>query len=265
MSLRTAPAPLFTLLEARFGFWVSDTVPPTSYSDFINNEKLEISAPEQEIKKLISRMTSTQGAAIDSQSVPTEKTAQVTLTASTFTPDLQAIALGATVSEVTQTAAAVASEAVNTVLGMWVPLANYAIAAAGTGTEIALVTSSDVAVAATKYEIDHVLGMIKATHADAVGVGMKLSYHPAAGTWEQYQGGLALNKYVHITGQAKNQVSGKIGDLDIWRANLAPAGTFDATGGDYLRVELSGDMLVPSVAVRGFTPGAPYRFRVRTA
>lgn len=264
MTMRTAPTPLFTLLEARFGFWVSDTVPPTAYSDFINNEKLEISTPEQEIKKLISRMTSSQGAALDSQSVPTEKTAEVTLTASTFTPDLQAIALGATVSEVSQSASAVTAEAVTTVLGMWVPLANYGIAAHGTGTEIVVTTSADGAVASTKYEIDRELGMIKALHADAVGVGMKISYHPEARTWEQYQGGLALNKYVHISGQAKNQVSGKVGDLDIWRVNLKPAGTFDPVGGDYLRVELSGDMLIPTVPVRGFTPTAPYRFRVRT-
>lgn len=263
MTLRTAPAPLFTYLESSIGEWVSDTVIPVSYSDFINNEKLEVATPEPETKKLISRMASTVGATLDSQSVPTDKSASVTLTSSTFTPGLLALALGANVSEVTQTAAAVVDEAVDTLLGLWVKLANRAIAAHGTGTEIALKTGAGVAVAASKYKIDLTRGMIMALHADAVGTGMKLSYHTETATWEAYNGGLVVTKYVHISGIAKDMVSGKLGDLDIWRVNLVPASAFDAVGGDYLKAELKGDMIVPTVAIDGAIQTAPYRFRVR--
>jgi hypothetical protein len=263
MTLRTAPAPLFVYLESGIGEWVSDTVIPASYSDFINNEKLEISTPEPETKKLISRMASSVGATLDSQSVPTEKSASVSLTSSTFTPSLLGLALGANVSEVTQAAAAVANETVNTLLGLWVKLANRAIAAHGTGTEISLKTGADVAVDAAKYKIDLTRGMIMALHADAVGTGMKLSYHTETGSWENYNGGLVITKYVHICGIAKDMVSGKLGDLDIWRVNLTPASTFDAVGGDYLKAELKGDMIIPTVAIDGAIQTAPYRFRVR--
>lgn len=265
MTIATAQAiKVYMNFEGRIGLWDGET-PPAQYSDFINFETIGISAPEQEEVKLISRMTSSYGTALDAQNVASDTVAAVEIEATTFTPGMLEMMLGATVTEVTQTTAAVSDEVVNTALNVWVPLANRGLAAAGTGTEISLATSGDVAVDASKYEIDLVLGMIKATHADAVGTGMKLSYHKADVTWEAYESGLAKTTYVHITGQATEKVSNKVGMLDIWRASLKSSGSFNPIGGEYLKGALSGDLITPAVAIRGATPTAPWTWRRRTA
>lgn len=141
MALRTAPKPIFIDFEGVIGEWVSDTVPPTSYSDFLELESLEIAVPEQQTVKLIGRRTSTLGLAIDSQNRATDSVANVTIKANTFHPALLALAMGASVSEETQSAALV-SEVVTTVLDVWVPLGSVGLAADGTGTEIALGTGA---------------------------------------------------------------------------------------------------------------------------
>jgi hypothetical protein len=258
------PRATYIRFEGRVGLW-DGLVPPVEYSDFINFEKIEITAPEQEAEKLISRMTSSFGAALDSQQKPTDTVAQVAMEFSTLTPRLIELALGASVTEVAQTVGAVADELVTTVLNIWVPLANAGIAAHGTGTEIELTTGADAAVTADKYQVDLELGMIRAIHTDAVGVGMKLSYHKAARTWESYAAGLATSGYVHLVGQATDKVTDMVGTLDIWRANLAPTGPFDPVAGGHLKGALGGDLITPAVAIGGAVQTTPWRWRIRTA
>lgn len=266
MTLRTTPKPIFYDFQGRIGEWVNDETPPASYSADLELETMEITVPAQSTVKLIGRTISTLGQAIDSQNRATDSVASVVIRANTFHPALVALAVGGSVAEASQSIAAITDEVVTTVLDVWVPLANAGIAAAGTGTEIALKTSGDVAVSSTKYEIDLELGMIRALHADAVGTGMKLSYHKAARTWEQYEGGAASSRYVHITGRARNAISGQIGTLDIWRANLAPDGAFVIPSGEkHFQGGFKGDLITPTVAIRGFTPTNAWRFRDRTA
>jgi hypothetical protein len=257
------PRATYLRFEGRVGIW-NGLTPPVAYSDFVNFEKIEITAPEQEKEKLISRMTSSFGSALDSQQKPTDSVAAVSLEFSTLTPKLIELVLGSTLSEVTQTTGAVADEAVTTVLNVWVPLANRSIAVHGTGTEIVLEVPDNTTIANTKYEIDHELGMIKAIHADAVGTGV-ISYHKAARTWENYAAGLASSGYVHISGQATDLVTNLIGTLDIWRANLAPSGAFDPVAGGHLKGALGGDLITPAVAIGGGVQTSPWRWRIRTA
>lgn len=257
------PRATYLRFSGRVGVW-SGLTPPTAYSDFVNFEKIEITAPEQETEKLISRMTGSFGAALDSQQKPTDAVANVSMEFSTLTPKLIELCLGSTLSEVTQTTGAVADEAVTTALNVWVPLANRGIAVHGTGTEIVLEIPDNTTITADKYQIDHELGMIKAIHADAVGTGV-ISYHKAARTWENYAAGLASSGYVHITGQATDMVSALTGTLDIWRANVAPSGAFDPVAGGYLKGALSGDLITPSVAIGGATQSTPWRWRIRSA
>jgi hypothetical protein len=264
MTISATPRKVFLQFEGRVGLWSGET-PPAQYSDFVNFEKLDITAPEQETVKLISRMTSSYGTALDSQQVATDAVARVEVEASTFTAEMIEMMTGADVSEVTQTESAVTAEVITTVLNIWVPLANRGIAPDAVGTPISLTTGADVAVDDAKFQIDHELGMIKAIHADAVGVGMKLTYSKRAQTLEQYDAGLALSTYVHITGQATEKVTGYIGTLDIWRANLASAGAFSVVSGEYLKGVLAGDLIKPSVAIRGAIPTGAWQWRRRTA
>jgi len=259
MPIATAtPIKVYLNFEGRIGLWDGET-PPAQYSDFVNFETINIAAPEQEEVKLISRMTSSYGTALDSQNVPSDAVANVEIEASTFTPGMIEMMTGGTVSEVEQTAGDITDELVTTVLGVWVPVANRSIAT------VSLKTNGDVAVDAAKYQMDLELGMIKAIHADAVGTDMKISYSKAARTWEAYNAGLAKTTYCHISGQVTEKVSNKVGMLDIWRASLKSNGSFNPIGGDYLKGALNGDLIIPAVAIRGAVPTAPWTWRRRTA
>jgi hypothetical protein len=245
MSLSVAPKSIYVNVELKAGVRTDQNTAPASFADPQNFTVGEITSPVQEFEKLISNMTSSLGAALASVPKTTEP-AKIKLEFDTMTPEFLALVLGADVSEITQAAAPVALDTVTTVLGKWVQLDNKYLAAHDTGTEIALVTSSDVAVASTKYEIDLVNGMIKATASEAVGTGMKLSYSKSAQTWEQYLAGLAKTAYVQLTGTATERVSGKVGRLDIWCASLAPSGSVDPIKGGYFKGVLEGDLIMPS-------------------
>lgn len=239
MALAVAPRAIYLRCEMKVGIWSGDTA-PTQYSDPLNFTKIELTAPTQEKEELISNMTSNFGSPLDSQNKPTEG-ASASLEFNTFTPQMLATVLGADVTEGTQTTGTVADEVITTALGVWVPLANGHLASF-----TSLETSSDALIEATKYEVDLVLGMIKAVHADAVGVGMKATYVKADRTWESYAAGQAKSVYVHLVGQATDQVSGKVGRLDVWKASLAPSGAVDPVVGGYFTGALEGTLIAPA-------------------
>jgi hypothetical protein len=245
MALSSAPRAIYLDLELKAGIRTDQNTAPTSFSDPQNFTLGEITAPVQESEKLISNMTGTRGAAL--ASVPkTTDPAKLKLEFDTMTPTFLALVLGADVSEVTQSSEAVAVDTVTTALNLWVPLANKYLTAHGTGTEITLKTSANVDVDASKYEVDLVNGMIKATHSDAVGVGMKVGYTKSARTWEQYLAGLAKSAYVQLSGTATERVSGKSGRIDIWCASLATAGAVDPVKGGFFKGALEGDLIMPT-------------------
>lgn len=249
----------FIRFSGRVGIWDGAT-PPTYYSDLVNIDQITITPPQQETVKLISRRIDDYGAALDSQQIATDEVAKLTLTASTMTPLMLEMMTGGTVSEVTQAADAVADEAITTLLDKWVSLAYRPISASGIDLEI----PDNTDIAAAKFEVDAELGMIKAIHADAVGTGV-ISYTKAARTWYLYKAGLAKTTYVHITGRAKNLVDGYEGRIDIWRASVAASGDFQFDGATHLNVELTGDLLVPAVAIQGAIPTHPWYWAKRTA
>jgi hypothetical protein len=239
MALAVAPRAIYLRCEMKVGIWSGDTA-PTQYSDPLNFTKIELTAPTQEKEELISNMTSNFGSPLDSQNKPTEG-ASASLEFNTFTPQMLATVLGADVTEGTQTTGTVADEIITTALGVWVPLANGHLTSF-----TSLETAADALIASTKYEVDLVLGMIKATHADAVGVGMKATYVKADRTWENYAAGQAKSVYAHLVGQATDQVSGKVGRLDVWKASLAPSGAVDPVVGGYFTGALEGTLIAPA-------------------
>ncbi len=259
MPLSKAPSAVFLNCEFRAGIW-SGLTPPVEYSDFMNFERLELSVPGVETEKLVSRMTSSLGAALDSQPVPTDEVARVEAEFSTMPPSLIAIALGATVVETARSGVpSVTAEPITTVQDVWVPLAtNGAI----DGSSVALTIGA--LVDPSEYEVDAELAMIKALTPGASGTGT-IDYAVPDRTWEDYTAGIAVDEFVHITGQATDKVTGYIGIMDIWRANLAPNGTFDPVGGGHLRGSVAGDLIVPTVNIRGELPTTPWRWRRRSS
>lgn len=245
MALATAPRAIYLNVEFKAGIRTDQNTPPASFADPQNFTLCEITSPTQEFEKLISNMTSSLGAALASVPKTTEP-AKIKLEFDTMTPEFLALVLGADVSEVTQASAPVTTDTVTTVLNRWVKLSNQHITPHGTGTEITVKTGTDTAVVSSKYEIDLVNGMIKATHADAVGVGMKVGYTKSARTWEQYLAGLAKSAYVQLEGTATDRVSGRQGRLAIWCASLAPSGAVDVVKGGYFKGTLEGDLIMPT-------------------
>lgn len=248
-----ATRPVYLRCSLRAGLWNGTTM-PTQFSDAINFTELEITPPEQEDEELLSNMIEGYGTAIDSQPTPTGS-ATMTASFNTLTPHMINLALGATVSEQTQTTAGVTDELVTTAVGVWVKLANKYLSESG----FSLKTNGDVAVDPSKYEVDYVNGYIKAIHADAAGTDWKASYTTADRTWEQYDAGQAVSSYVMLTGQARDQYTGMTGRLTILRANLSPNGGFTPVSGGYLTGSVTGKIIAPT----GYT--APYIWEAVTA
>lgn len=255
MALRTTARPLMFDFQGRMGLWSGDT-PPTQYQPDLELV-VEITPPALNTVRVLGRSIDTLGESLLSARRPSGEVAQVKVSTTTYSPAVMALALAAAVAEVSVSATPVADQAITTVLGLWVPVFDGPIG--GVGLDIG------GAVAADKYEVDTALGMVRATHADAVGTGT-IDYTPAARTYEQYAAGSAVDSYWHLTGRARNVDTGMEGTLDLWRANLAPDGAITVPSGEQaFEASFSGDLVTPSVAVRGYTPTSPWRFRDRTA
>lgn len=253
MTIAVASKSLYLNCAIKFGFWAGDTA-PTQFYDPVNWTKLELSSQKQESDDLLSNMEGSAGEIIASVNKTTEA-GSLSAEADYMPPALYAVLLGATLTEVTQTTAAVADEAITPAVGLWVPLANKYLAAHGTGTEIVAETSGDVTVASTHYEIDLVNGLFKALDATGATVA-KISYHTTTRTIENYAAGKAISQYVMLVGSATEKVSMKRGRIHVHKVNMAGSAAFDPVTGTYVKGQFSGKMLTPT----GYT--SPWTFQV---
>lgn len=240
MPLDNSNRALYLKAEFKFGFWSGDTA-PTQFFGPVNFTKLELASQKQELDRLISNMEDTAGEVIASVAKPTDP-AGVTAEFDSMTGNLLAVLLGADTADLSQSTGGVTDEVITTVLNVWIPFANRYIETSG----ISLKTSGDVAVAEAKYEIDHINGLIRAIHADAVGVGMKLSYTKSTRTGEIYHAGKAKDAYLQFLGTATEKVSQKRCRIKIHKASLAPSGAVDPIAGGYFKGALNGDLLTPT-------------------
>ena len=151
-------------------------------------------------------------------------------------------------------------------------------AGASTGVGVVAVASSTALsggapVDATSYQIDTEAGTLKALDSAAAAAD-GLSYYTAARTWESYAGGAAGSAFVHLAGTATERYTGQRAPFHVWKAQVAPTAAFDAALGQYQKPELSGDLVVPTVAIaRRLVGGVPtlaiptgaFEFNVRLA
>ena len=237
MAISTASRALFLNTALKPGFWNGD-VPPSQFLDPVNFTKFEITGQKQDFKKLPSMMDGSVGETLASVPNPTDA-AKVTAEANYMPPDMLSLLLGADISEVTTTQSTVTDELVTTALGFWIPLGNQNI------TAFSLKTGAGVAVDAAKFAVDTTNGLIKALHADAVGVGMQASYTKSARSSELYRSGKAKSAYVQFLGTGTEKVSGRKSLIRVWKCSLAATDAFDLVGNDYLNGAIEGDMLTP--------------------
>lgn len=244
MTVSVAPRSTYLLVEMKFGLWSGD-VEPTTYYDPSNFTKIELTGQTQSQDKLASVMESSLGQNLASVAKPTEG-AKISLEVNGYMPPaLLALILGADLTELAQTTAAVADEAITAVAGLWVPLANKYLAADGTGTEIVAKTAADATVDPSHYSIDLINGMFKALDATGATV-TKLSYHTATRAGEIYKAGQAKSAYFKMIGTGTEKVTQRRCSIVVHKASVAPSAAVDLAAGGYFKGTLAGDLLTPT-------------------
>jgi hypothetical protein len=159
-------------------------------------------------------------------------------------PALFSLLLGADISEVSQTTATIADEAITPAVGVWVPLANKYLAAHGTGTEIVAKTSADATIASSHYEIDLTNGLFKAWTRRRDCRQAVLSHRNR--TSEVYKGGKAKSSYVKLMGHGIEEVSKRRVQIIVHKALLAASSEVDIAAGGFMKGSFSGDLLTPT-------------------
>ena len=242
--------PMYVQCRLNYGLYTGD-VAPTTYLGPVNITKLELNSIKQEQERLISNMEGSWGEALASVAKPTDP-GTITMEFNSMPQELLSLVIGADVSALTQTNDAVPDEVITTVLDTWVPLANRFLDSA---TPLVLETSPSTVIATTKYEVDYNAGLIRALHADAVGVGKLATYKKLAITaGESYAAGKAKSAYIKLYGTAIEKITGNAGLLTIYKASVSPSSAYDWVKGGFATGSLTGDLITPT----GF--GSPYLF-----
>jgi hypothetical protein len=243
-----ATAPVWLEVDVRAGIWAGD-VAPTQFYDSINFTKLTLTPPKQDPVRVFSNIKGSVGDVLGSQ-YKVGDPAKLTGEMNSFNKMLALIIMGADDSAVTQTGAALTAQVVTTVLDMWVPLPHKYLASTG----FSLTTASDVAVTSDKYAVDTTLGMIKAIHADAVGVGMKASYTTTTVAGTKFGAGKAKVTSLMLLGSAIDKQTNTKGEIIIPKVNVASNQEWDLASEEFMTGMFEGDLIIPT----GYT--SPWSF-----
>ena len=111
MALRSAPEPLYLELEVSYAFYTDLNTEPTDYSRPIEIESLSMTPSAQQTVRVLGRNISTAGDVLLSVQRPSGEPTAIELRAIAYDPQLQALAMGGEVAEVTQVAGTAISAA----------------------------------------------------------------------------------------------------------------------------------------------------------
>lgn len=146
----------------------------------------------------------------------------------------------------------VANEEVTLKKGVWIDLGNANI---DKEKEITLKTNDDAPIDASKYTINHNLGMIYVHEDSDVEEGKgKITYTTREGGGFVIDAAALDGLVLELKVDGINRVTGEQGILNVWEANVAPDGDFDWLSGDWAKSKFSGTCITPSDKDR------PYRF-----
>jgi len=253
MAIAVASKSLYLNCAIKFGFWSGDTA-PTQFYDPVNWTKMELTSQVQESDDLVSNMEGSAGELLASVNKTTES-GSLSAEADYMPPALFSVLLGATLTEVTQSATTITDDPITAAAGLWVPLANKYIAAHGTGTEITAKTAADATITSDHYVIDLVNGLFKALDSTGATV-TKVSYKTTTRAIENYAAGKAVSNYVMLIGSATEKVSNKRGRIQVNKVNMSGSAAFDPVTGTYVKGQFAGKMLTPT----GYT--SPWTFQL---
>jgi hypothetical protein len=235
--------PMYVQCRLNHGLYVGD-VAPTTFLGPVNITKLELNSITQEQERLISNMEGSWGEALASVSKPTDPGTMV-MEFNSMPTELLSLVIGADVTALTQTADTITDEVITTVLHTWVPLASKFL---DSSVPLVLETDGtpDIAIATTKYEVDYNAGLIRALHADAVGVAKLATYKKLLITaGESYAAGKAKSAYIMLYGTAIEKVTGNAGLLTVYKASVSPSSAYDWVKGGFATGSLTGDLITP--------------------
>lgn len=233
--------PFYIQCAMTYGLWSGDTA-PASFQGPINITKLETTPIAQENDRLLSNIYGSLGETLASNPKPTDA-AKLNMEFSSMPKELLALVIGADQTTFTQTGDTITDEAVTTVLNVWVPLANRFLDSA---TPLVLETSPSTVIATTKYQVDYVVGMVMATHADAVGSKLATYKKRALTASEGYAAGKAKSANLKLVGTAYESTSGRFGILTVHKAAVSNSAAYDWVKGGYAVGTLTGDMITPT-------------------
>lgn len=217
----------------------TDDVPVRLYGP-ANFTKLETTPIEQESDDLIKNIAGYVGE-VEASVQKATKPGQISMECNTMPGPLRELILSADVAAFSQSSATVTDATLDTALDIWVKLPGAYLAPTG----FALKTAADATVTADKYVVDRVAGLLKATHADAVGTGMKVSFQKAAVTGETYKAGKAKSSFLYLTGRAYDKYTQTWGTLTVERANVSNQEAYDWVAGGWMKGALKGPLLTP--------------------
>ncbi|MCU0806391.1 MAG: hypothetical protein MUC53_00105 [Candidatus Contendobacter sp.] len=254
MAVAVASKALYLNCAIKFGFWSGDT-PPTQFYDAVNWTKLELTSQVQESDDLLSNMEGSAGELLASVNKTTEA-GSLSAEADYMPPALYSVLLGATLTEVTQSATTVTKEAIGAqTLGLWTPLDHQYVLPSATGQAIIAYTATDATIGASHYTVDLINGLYKPLTATGA-TATQLTYKYGTRTIENYAAGKAISNYVMLIGSATEKVSSKRGRIVVAKVNLAGSAAFDPVTGTYVKGSFAGKMLTPT----GYT--SPWTFQV---
>lgn len=190
------------------------------------------------------------GQALDSLATP--KPPEISWENDTFNKRNYAFMLMGEAQDLDTKLKTVANEEVTLKKGVWIDLGNANI---DPKQEITLKTSDDAPIDASKYTINHNLGMIYLHEDSEVEEDKgKISYTTREGGGFVIDAAALDGLVLELKVDGINRVTGEQGILNVWEANVAPDGDFDWLSGDWAKSKFSGTCITPSDKDR------PYRF-----
>ncbi len=204
----------------------------------INVTQLAINTPSEQVTRT-SKKKATYGQALDSVSIA--QPATVAISIDDQPADILAMALLGDTATINQGSGDATDELVTLLAnGRWTPLANKNLASAGISALLAL---DDSPIAATEYEINYALGLIRAKPGGSLADGddIKLTYQYNALTGTKVKGGIKSQIRMNITGDMTNLATGNPGTLEIFEATVSPTEAVDFMASEFVSTTLSGN------------------------
>lgn len=199
----------------------------------INTTTLKLTQPDPEQVVRTSFLRTSYGQALDSYNRP--QPTEIEFTVDDCDPDILSMAMLGVPATYTQTVASSASETFNGRLNKWVSLSKNNLTAFSIATKVL----------DTDYNVDLVGGLVRMlTGSD--GAEYTATISAPARTGEYINAGTDTVLQLHIRGVGTNLFNSKYMEINIWQANVSPAGSLDFISKDPITMTFKGTCIIPS-------------------